>query len=207
MIVNIFILLGIAFLSCVVTISGATYKNIKIKKRGGGTRTQRVMVLSNGKYKFVKNKSGTKKSKSKKPKKKSSKNTSKGGSNTKRKRKGEIPLYQIVAGTYIVNKATGGAAMNMLEALLTHLATMITSGEYEVKNYTLRDDFASFISTTVDAYRKANRYDTLAATAKAFVLIWLWKQGSLAWNKLTKDSVLPKIPKSLDIGFAKVVIR
>lgn len=32
-----------------------TYKNIRIKKKGGGYRTQRVQVLSNGKYKFVKN--------------------------------------------------------------------------------------------------------------------------------------------------------
>lgn len=34
-----------------------SFKNIRIKKRGGGTRTQRVQVLSSGKYKFVKNKS------------------------------------------------------------------------------------------------------------------------------------------------------
>ena len=32
-----------------------TYKNIKINKRGGGTRLQRVQVLASGKYKFVKN--------------------------------------------------------------------------------------------------------------------------------------------------------
>jgi hypothetical protein len=32
-----------------------TYKNIRIPKRGGGTRTQRVQVLASGKYKFVKN--------------------------------------------------------------------------------------------------------------------------------------------------------
>ncbi len=48
----------------------ATYKNIRIKKRGGGTRLQRVQVLASGKYKFVKNltkssnKSTTKKKKS-----------------------------------------------------------------------------------------------------------------------------------------------
>jgi len=34
----------------------AKYKNITIKKRSGGTRKQRVMVLATGKYKFVKNK-------------------------------------------------------------------------------------------------------------------------------------------------------
>jgi len=31
------------------------YKNITIKKKGGGTRKQRVKVLASGKYKFVKN--------------------------------------------------------------------------------------------------------------------------------------------------------
>ena len=31
------------------------FKNIRIKKRGGGSRTQRVQVLASGKYKFVKN--------------------------------------------------------------------------------------------------------------------------------------------------------
>jgi hypothetical protein len=33
----------------------ASYKNIRIKKKGGGTRIQRVQVLASGKYKFVKN--------------------------------------------------------------------------------------------------------------------------------------------------------
>jgi len=47
----------------------ATYKNIRIKKRGGGTRLQRVQVLASGKYKFVKNIS--KSSTTKKTKKKS----------------------------------------------------------------------------------------------------------------------------------------
>ena len=32
-----------------------TIKTIKIKKKGGGTRFQKVMVLASGKYKFVKN--------------------------------------------------------------------------------------------------------------------------------------------------------
>lgn len=33
----------------------ATFKNIKIKMKGGKTRLQRVKVLASGKYKFVKN--------------------------------------------------------------------------------------------------------------------------------------------------------
>ena len=48
-----------------------TYKNIKIKKKGGGTRLQRVQVLKSGKYKFVKNLN----KKVKKTKKKSKKST------------------------------------------------------------------------------------------------------------------------------------
>ena len=43
-----------------------TFKNIKIKKRGGGTRLQRVEVLASGKYKFVKNLTKSVKSLSKK---------------------------------------------------------------------------------------------------------------------------------------------
>lgn len=39
-----------------------TFKNIRIKKRGGGTRLQRVQVLASGKYKFVKNLVRSKKS-------------------------------------------------------------------------------------------------------------------------------------------------
>ncbi|MCK5611800.1 hypothetical protein KAR91_58565, partial [Candidatus Pacearchaeota archaeon] len=42
-----------------------TYKNIQIKKKGGGLRTQRVMVLASGKYKFVKNLTKSKSSSSK----------------------------------------------------------------------------------------------------------------------------------------------
>ncbi len=34
------------------------FHNIRIKKPGGGTRTQRVKVLASGKFKFVKNKPG-----------------------------------------------------------------------------------------------------------------------------------------------------
>ena len=50
-----------------------TFKNIKIKKRGGGTRLQRVQVLASGKYKFVKNLTKSVKSSSKKAVKTTSK--------------------------------------------------------------------------------------------------------------------------------------
>ena len=76
----------------------ATYKNIKIKKRGGGTRTQRVQVLASGKYKFVKNTS--KSSKSKTTKRKSKKTGSRSMAKkkrTNRRRKFTIP-GALVAG-------------------------------------------------------------------------------------------------------------
>ena len=63
-----------------------TYKNIKIKKRGGGTRIQRVQVLASGKYKFVKNSSkSSNKSTKTKTKKGNRKVAKKKGNNKKRK--------------------------------------------------------------------------------------------------------------------------
>jgi len=54
-----------------------TFKNIRISKRGGGTRLQRVKVLASGKHKFVKNliksKSRTTKSKTKTTKRRTKK--------------------------------------------------------------------------------------------------------------------------------------
>lgn len=44
------------------------YKNIRIKMKNGKTRTQRVQVLSSGKYKFVKNTNSKKVSKSRRKK-------------------------------------------------------------------------------------------------------------------------------------------
>jgi len=67
----------------------ATYKNIRIGKRGGGTRIQRVQVLASGKYKFVKNLSKSSKSKTTKTKKTKSK--SKGGNKKVVKRNFTLP--------------------------------------------------------------------------------------------------------------------
>lgn len=47
------------------------FKTINIKKRGGGTRKQKVKVLSSGKFKFVKNSSSSR-SKTKRTKKRGS---------------------------------------------------------------------------------------------------------------------------------------
>jgi len=57
------------------------FKNIRIKMKGGKSRTQRVKVLASGKYKFVKNLTkSTSKSKST-PKKSKSKSASRKGGN------------------------------------------------------------------------------------------------------------------------------
>jgi len=60
-----------------------SFKNIRIPKRGGGTRVQRVQVLKSGKYKFVKNKA----SRSLKKKKTSKKTTRRRFGLARRKRK------------------------------------------------------------------------------------------------------------------------
>jgi len=75
-----------------------TYKNIKIKKRGGGTRIQRVQVLASGKYKFVKNtsKSSNKSKSTKRKTKKGSRKVAKKNKNSK-KRKFTVP-GALVAG-------------------------------------------------------------------------------------------------------------
>lgn len=60
-----------------------TFKNIRIKMKGGKSRTQRVKVLASGKYKFVKNLKGSTSSKSKSTPK-STKSKSKAGKGGKR---------------------------------------------------------------------------------------------------------------------------
>jgi len=77
----------------------AKFKNITIKKKGGGTRKQRVKVLASGKYKFVKNKP----KKGSSPRKTSKRRSSgKGRSMARRKRrrgkrKFTIPLAPTMA--------------------------------------------------------------------------------------------------------------
>lgn len=65
-----------------------TYKNIRIKKRGGGTRLQRVQVLASGKYKFVKNKGSPRKASKKKSTKKRGNPTRSKKGNRKMAKKG-----------------------------------------------------------------------------------------------------------------------
>jgi len=85
----------------------ATYKNIKIKKRGGGTRTQRVQVLASGKYKFVKNLSKSSNKSTKTKTKKGSRKVAKKNKNSK-KRKFTIPgaLVAGVALGFVIKPAS-----------------------------------------------------------------------------------------------------
>ncbi len=88
----------------------STFKSIRIKKRGGGTRLQRVKVLKSGKFKFVKNlkKSVGKrlkrrsKSKNKKRRKTASLKRSRRSVNVRMGRKLTVPLALVgglAAGT------------------------------------------------------------------------------------------------------------
>ena len=67
-----------------------TFKNIRIKKPGGGTRLQRVKVLASGKYRFVKNKPA--KSRSTKTKTTKKRSVKRMGKKKKRNFKKTIPL-------------------------------------------------------------------------------------------------------------------
>jgi hypothetical protein len=97
------------------------YKNIRVNKKGGGTRLQRVMVKANGQYKFVKNKKTTKKrSKSTKKKtttrKRSVSKKSTGGRRTSRRMNITIPIGGIAIGLSTIQQLNGfdaaQAAMN-----------------------------------------------------------------------------------------------
>lgn len=77
-----------------------TFKNIRVKKKGGGFRTQRVQVLKSGKYKFVKN-TGTAKTKTKSKSSRPSKG--KGGSRTAKRGRGKIHVAPLV-GLYLTVK-------------------------------------------------------------------------------------------------------
>ena len=92
----------------------ATYKNIRIKMKGGKTRLQRVMVLASGKYRFVKNLTKSRVKKTKTSKKTTRKKS--GGKNRKMgKRKFTLPLAVI-----------GG-----LSAGLARPVKHLMAGEYE----------------------------------------------------------------------------
>jgi len=113
------------------------FKNIRIKKRGGGTRTQRVQVLASGKYKFVKNvgrSSKPRKTRARNPTRKVRKNMAR----RKRRRRSAktIPIAAVggaLAGLAIP-PATSGGGMSPINAAMAGDFNWVMEGL--VENYT-----------------------------------------------------------------------
>lgn len=114
----------------------ATYKNITVKKRGGGTRKQRVQVLASGKYKFVKNigKSKSKaKGKAKKAKTTKRRSMAKKKKNSRR-RKFTLPMAVITPFVWksysAIQNAAGGNYDQAVRDLMWHFAAIDSSGNF-----------------------------------------------------------------------------
>lgn len=107
------------------------FKNIRIKKKGGGSRMQRVQVLASGKYKFVKNTTKSRSPRSS-PRKKA---TRKGVRRMPKKRKGRrrngftIPLA-LVAGV-------GGS-------LARPVMTAVNTQDYQLALWQLCEGFTGY---------------------------------------------------------------
>lgn len=100
------------------------YKNIRIPKRGGGTRLQRVQVLKSGKYKFVKNLKNAKRRVTSTVRSKSrsvSRRVSKKGGRKKTTRNMTLPLGTLsgLAAGFLINQNSKSPLQNAL------------SGDYE----------------------------------------------------------------------------
>ena len=89
-----------------------TYKNIRIPKRGGGTRLQRVQVLASGKYKFVKNVGGRTTKKKKSGSSKPTKKVTKTAKKKRRRGRRSIPLAPLIglvgSAAEPIKRAMGG---------------------------------------------------------------------------------------------------
>jgi len=115
----------------------ASFKNIRIEKRGGGTRIQRVQVLASGKYKFVKN-VGVKKSSKAKSSTKPTRKVKKRMARRKRRRRNAktIPIAAVggaLAGLAIP-PATSGGGMSPINAAMAGDFNWVMEGL--VENYT-----------------------------------------------------------------------
>ena len=103
----------------------ASYKNIKIKMKGGKSRMQRVQVLASGKYKFVKNLTKSKSSNPKSSKKKTGKVKKMAKRKTRRNRQMTIPLA-LVAGAAagavepLVKLAQGAPPTDVASWIIAH---------------------------------------------------------------------------------------
>jgi len=74
----------------------ATYKTIRVKMKNGKTRSQRVQVLANGKYKFVKNTSRKSSTKRKTPSRRRKTTVAKRKKSYSSRAKGVIGKYGMV---------------------------------------------------------------------------------------------------------------
>lgn len=121
----------------------ATFKNIRIKKRGGGTRLQRVKVLASGKYKFVKNvKSSKTKTKTKKSKTKRKSRVAK-KKNRSYKRVPRIPMALVGGGL---------GALTVTCPSGSSLMQNIAEGDIQTFGYNAREIF-----TGIDANGNFNK--------------------------------------------------
>lgn len=105
----------------------AKYKNIKIKKKGGGYRTQRVMVLKSGKYRFVKNKSSRSSKKTNPSKKTTRRKRNVVKKKKRRSRKFTIPLAPIagVVASPALRSAVTDAIGGNFDGALQNLGQII----------------------------------------------------------------------------------
>ena len=94
------------------------FKNITVKKRGGGSRKQRVQVLKSGKFKFVKN---LRRSKSNPKKGKTKKRRSRRMAKRKRRRSSSMtiplaPILGLVGGFVIPATWQGQSPLSLIMA-------------------------------------------------------------------------------------------
>ena len=152
-----------------------TFKNIKIKKRGGGTRLQRVQVLASGKYKFVKNlTTSVKKSPSKKAVKTTSKRkvTRKLGKSKKKRRTKTIPLAIVLGGAAGIVGRPPGAHASPLEATM--------QGDYNGAMNLLIENFTGF-------YPPEGRWDIQRAVGLKGLVIGAVVHKVMGWLGINRS--------------------
>jgi hypothetical protein len=110
-------------------------KTIKIKKKGGGTRLQKVKVLASGKYRFIKNTATKVKSKAKTKTKSKTKSKPKRKPNKKANgKKKSMPrrsgLKGITSSSTLKKVALGVGGATMAAALLSFVAPNSSIGKF-----------------------------------------------------------------------------
>jgi len=136
-----------------------TFKNIRISKRGGGTRLQRVKVLASGKYKFVKNLTKSK-SRTTKSKTKTKKRRKTNLARRKKRRGGGKSLQQQVfkwlrIGALVAPGAIALTAEGTTHEKLTYVLAKYTGYEAWNRKFNfgqLIEGYAPFLATTLVTY-------------------------------------------------------